>query len=227
MSSNSAADSGLRRAFDVLAAGAALFFLSPLLFAIALLVKLTSPGPALYRAGRIGQGGRRFRLYKFRSMAADAAQSVIFPGITSAGDSRITRVGRWLRRLKIDELPQLINVLRGEMSLVGPRPEDPRYVALYTLEQRRVLAVPPGITSPASIRYRSEEQMLTGPDWESTYVNVIMPDKLRIELEYLEHRTFLSDLRIILQTAAVLLPHQRTPDGGGPEGVAPPPSTHP
>ncbi len=204
MSSSSAADNGLRRAFDVLAAGAALFLLSPLLFAIALLVKLTSPGPALYCAGRVGQGGRRFRLYKFRSMAADAAQSVISPGITGAGDSRITRVGRWLRRLKIDELPQLINVLRGEMSLVGPRPEDPRYVALYTPEQRRVLAVPPGITSPASIRYRSEEQMLTGPDWESTYVNVIMPDKLRIELEYLEHRTFLSDLRIIFETALAL-----------------------
>ena len=194
--------------------GAALFLLAPLLLAIALLVNplYPSPGLALYCAGRIGQGGRKFRLYKFRSMVADAAQSVISPGITGASDSRITRVGRWLRRLKLDELPQLINVLKGEMSLVlseaeglvGPRPEDPRYVALYTPEQRRVLAVPPGITSPASIRYRSEEQMLTGPDWESQYVNVILPDKLRIELEYLEHRTFLSDLRIILQTALAL-----------------------
>ena len=145
-------------------------------------------------------------------MVADAAQSVISPGITGASDSRITRVGRWLRRLKLDELPQLINVLKGEMSLVlseaeglvGPRPEDPRYVALYTPEQRRVLAVPPGITSPASIRYRSEEQMLTGPDWESQYVNVILPDKLRIELEYLQHRTFFSDLRIILETVLAL-----------------------
>ena len=168
-----------------------------------LLVRLTSSGPALHRAQRVGKDGRLFTLYKFRSMREGAASAG--PGITRAGDERITGVGAWLRRTKLDELPQLINVWKGDMSLVGPRPEDPRYVEGYTPEQRRVLAVRPGITSAASVLYRHEEQMLEGEEWEKTYREKVLFDKLRIELEYLEHRTLASDLGILLKTFVAVL----------------------
>lgn len=192
---------GCRRAIDLTASLAGLILLSPLLAAVAGLVKLDSPGPVLYRAQRVGQGGRLFRLYKFRSMVTDAARRG--PAITTAGDRRVTRVGRLLRRTKIDELPQLINVLKGEMSLVGPRPEDPRYVALYTPEQRQILAVRPGITSPASLHYRREEQLLQGADWERVYVEQVMPHKIQLELDYVARRSLWSDLGLILQTARI------------------------
>jgi len=136
-------------------------------------------------------------------MVADAFQHG--PGITATGDSRVTRVGYFLRRTKLDEFPQLINVLRGDMSLVGPRPEDPRYVALYTVEQRRVLSVRPGITSLASVRFRHEETMLQGEDWERVYREEVLPAKLQIELEYLEHRSVWRDLGIIAQTILALV----------------------
>ncbi|MFZ1551113.1 MAG: sugar transferase, partial [Anaerolineae bacterium] len=131
-------------------------------------------------AVRVGQDGRPFRLYKFRSMIVGTDRQG--PGITATGDPRITRVGRFLRRAKLDELPQLINVLLGDMSLVGPRPEDPRYVAFYTPEQRRVLSVHPGITSPASLAYRHEEQLLAGEDWETHYRTRVLPAKLALDL---------------------------------------------
>jgi lipopolysaccharide/colanic/teichoic acid biosynthesis glycosyltransferase len=130
-----------------------------------------------------------------------AGAAMLGPGITTASDVRVTRVGHLLRRFKLDELPQLLNVLWGEMSLVGPRPEDPRYVAVYTPEQRRVLAVRPGITSPASLRFRYEEQLLSGPAWENTYVSSILPQKLALELEYLARRRFWTDVALIAQTA--------------------------
>ncbi len=188
----------LSRAFDLIASGAGLLLLSPFFLAIGLAVKLTSAGPAFYKAERVGQGGRLFKLYKFRTMYLDADRRG--PGITTRDDPRITRVGRFLRRTKLDELPQLINVLRGEMSLVGPRPEDPRYVALYTPQQRQVLAVRPGITGPASLHYRDEETLLGGEDWETTYVKQILPEKLAKDLAYLWHRTFWTDLALILKT---------------------------
>lgn len=122
------------------------------------------------------------------------------PGITTAQDPRVTPIGRFMRRTKLDELPQLVNVLKGEMSLVGPRPEDPRYVALYTPTQRQVLSVRPGITSPASLQFRNEAEALKGAGWEAVYINELMPAKLQIELDYLQRRTLLTDLRIILQT---------------------------
>jgi lipopolysaccharide/colanic/teichoic acid biosynthesis glycosyltransferase len=122
------------------------------------------------------------------------------PGITTNGDGRITPIGRWLRRTKLDELPQLINVAMGEMSLVGPRPEDPRYVAMYTEEQKRVLCLRPGLTSCASLAYRQEEQMLCGPDWETTYCTQIMPTKLALDLDYLARRNVWSDLGLIFRT---------------------------
>jgi lipopolysaccharide/colanic/teichoic acid biosynthesis glycosyltransferase len=192
----------MTRLLDVLASLAGLIVLSPLLLVVALLIKLDSAGPVLHRAERVGKGGQHFRLYKFRSMQVDADR--LGPGITSASDQRITRLGRLLRRTKVDELPQLINVLKGEMSLVGPRPEDPRYVAMYTPEQQRVLAVRPGITSPASLYYRNEEELLGGSGWEKKYVERVMPHKLQMELDYLDKQTLWSDLGILLDTGLAL-----------------------
>lgn len=197
------------RIFDLAVAVGGLIILSPLLLLISLLIRLDSPGPVLYRSLRVGRYGRLFRLYKFRTMVRGADRRG--PGITTAEDSRVTTLGRLLRRAKADELPQLINVLQGEMSLVGPRPEDPRYVAKYTPEQRRVLALRPGITGVASLRYRHEEQLLAGPDWEQRYIEQIMADKLSIELAYMERRNFWSDLRLILLTFLVFLTN-RPPD---------------
>ncbi|KAB2853470.1 MAG: sugar transferase, partial [Anaerolineae bacterium] len=149
-------------------------------------------------AKRVGKDGREFRLYKFRTMVNNADKQG--PGITAAGDNRITRVGRILRRAKLDELPQLINVLRGEMSLVGPRPEDPRYVALYDERQRTVLSVHPGITSLASVEYRNEEKILQGSDWEKLYIEKVMPDKLTLDLQYVENQSLWLDIKIISKT---------------------------
>lgn len=188
----------MKRAFDFICAIGGLAILTPFFAVIALAIKLDSPGAIFFRGERVGLRGKPFRIFKFRTMVADAAQRG--PGITAQGDARVTRVGRLLRNCKIDELPQLFNVVRGEMSLVGPRPEDPRYVARYTSEQRRVLQVRPGITSPATLRYRHEERWLQGEDWETVYVNELMPRKLAIELEYLDTRSWSTDLRIILQT---------------------------
>jgi len=193
----------IRRLFDVAASALGLLLLSPLLLLLAIWVRLDSPGPIFYRARRVGRGGDLFALYKFRSMVVDADRQG--PGITVSADRRVTRAGRFLRRTKLDELPQLINVLKGEMSLVGPRPEDPRYVALYTPEQRGVLAVRPGITSAASLAFRHEEQLLGGANWETIYREQVMPAKLAIDLAYLEQRTLLSDLRLILRTVAVMV----------------------
>jgi lipopolysaccharide/colanic/teichoic acid biosynthesis glycosyltransferase len=201
-SQNSAANV-VRRTFDVVAAGIGLLLLSPVLVVVALSIKLDSSGSVLYRATRVGRDGKTFELLKFRSMTVDADKQG--PGITRAGDQRITRVGRRLRNTKLDELPQLINVLKGEMSLVGPRPEDPRYVALYSAEQRQVLIYRPGITSPASLAYRYEEQILDGADWEATYRTVVMPEKLAIDLDYIATRTLSSDFILLLRTARAVL----------------------
>ncbi|WP_298981878.1 sugar transferase [Caldilinea sp.] len=197
-SSPNIVDDRWQRFLDIIIAGIGLVALSPLLLAVSIWVKLDSPGPILYRAARVGRGGKHFKLLKFRSMVVNADRSG--PGITVFGDARVTRAGRWLRRTKIDELPQLINVLRGEMSLVGPRPEDPRYVALYTAEQRQILAYRPGITSAASLAFRHEEKLLEGPDWETTYREKIMPAKLAIDLAYMAQRTLYTDIQLILRT---------------------------
>lgn len=191
-----------KRMFDIAGATLGLVLAGPLLLILAVAIKIESRGPVFFRGVRVGLHGNHFRIFKFRSMVADAEQSG--PGITAAGDSRVTRLGRLLRRFKLDELPQLLNVLKGEMSLVGPRPEDPRYVAHYTAEQRRVLSVRPGITGAASVRYRHEEVLLRGPDWETVYLTVIMPDKLKIDLAYIEHWSFGSDLKVLVQTGAAL-----------------------
>lgn len=194
----------IQRTIDLVAATLGLIVLAPLFLVIAAMIKVASPGPVFHRGQRVGKDGAPFALFKFRSMRAGSAAAG--PGITRSGDERITPVGSWLRRSKLDELPQLLNVLRGEMSLVGPRPEDPRYVALYSPEQRRILSVRPGITSAASVQYRHEESILNGADWEKQYVNEVMPAKLRIDLEYLDRRTMASDMGILWRTFLALFP---------------------
>jgi lipopolysaccharide/colanic/teichoic acid biosynthesis glycosyltransferase len=191
----------LRRAFDVTAAGLGLVVLSPLFAVVAVAVKASSPGPVFFRQERVGRGGRTFRIHKFRTMRADAER--LGGQLTVGADPRITSVGAFLRKSKIDELPQLIDVVQGTMALVGPRPEVPRYVALYTAEQRRVLDVRPGITDPASIQYRDESAVLVAAaDPERAYVDEIMPHKLAINLAYLARRTLASDVGVILATLA-------------------------
>lgn len=197
--------------FDCAASGLGLALLSPLLAIVAMCVKMTSRGPVFFRQTRVGQNGHPFTILKFRSMTCRDAGTG--SGITAAGDARITRVGQTIRGYKLDELPQLWNVLRGEMSLVGPRPELPEYVLLYSPEQLRVLAVRPGITDLASLAYRDEERMLAGQSApEHFYVRSVLPDKLRRNLEYIGHISFIHDLKLIFQTLAVLVrpaPSQR------------------
>jgi lipopolysaccharide/colanic/teichoic acid biosynthesis glycosyltransferase len=193
------ADAVLRRLLDVTVAGALLLVLAPLLAVLALLVRATSPGAALFRQTRVGRNGRPFVLLKLRTMRADAPG----PAITSGGDPRITRLGAWLRRTKLDELPQLWNVLRGDMSLVGPRPELPHYVARYTAAQRTVLRARPGLTDPASLAWADEAATLgrfAEPD--RAYVEVVVPSKIALSLAYLERRTVWSDLAVLMRTVA-------------------------
>ena len=192
-----------KRALDLGLTLAALPLALPLMVAIALWVRLDSPGPALFRQERVGRGGCLFRIHKFRTMHADGAG----PQVTAAGDTRVTRAGRWLRRTKLDELPQLIDVLKGDMSLVGPRPEVPRFMALYPEEaRRRILSVRPGITDRAAIEFRDEELLLAhATDPERVYVERIMPVKLRYYLDYVAQRTLIGDLRILFDTVRALL----------------------
>jgi len=191
-----------KRLFDVVAAAIALVLLSPLMLVILVAIRIDSPGPALFRQVRVARGGRPFEMLKFRSMRADAGGALI----TTARDSRITRVGAFARRSKLDELPQLFNVLKGDMSLVGPRPEVPRYVALYPPELRDlVLSVRPGITDEASIEFRNESELLgAAQDPEYCYITEILPRKLELYAEYARHHSLAGDLRIIARTVAAL-----------------------
>jgi lipopolysaccharide/colanic/teichoic acid biosynthesis glycosyltransferase len=176
--------------------------LSPLLGAIAAAIRLDAPGPVLFRAARSGLEGRPFTMYKFRTM--QVRRDVDGPKITTHADRRITRVGRLLRPTRLDELPQLWNVLRGEMSLVGPRPEDPHYVEMYPREARAVLSVRPGLTGLTALLYRDEERLLVGEGWERVYVEEVMPAKLAIDLAYVERQSFWLDLKILAATALSL-----------------------
>ncbi len=191
------------RIFDVIIAGLGILILLPLLGLVALAIKLHDGGAIFYRARRVGKNGEIFRLYKFRTMVMNADRQGA--AITSRGDTRITPIGKWLRKTKLDELPQLVNVVLGDMRLVGPRPEDPAYVALYDRSQRRVLDFYPGITSMASIAYRNEAQILSTLDWEEKYRNEVLPAKLAIDIEYLNRRNLLTDIRVILKTISVII----------------------
>ena len=187
-----------KRALDIAVAAVGLVIASPVMAVLALCVRLTSNGPAIHRAARVGRLGAPFTLYKFRSMRIDAGDGGTL--VTAAGDDRITPIGRFLRATKLDELPQLVNVLCGQMSIVGPRPEDPTYVGQYTDEQRRILTWRPGITSPASIEYRHEETILqSASDLDAAYAT-IMDAKIQLDLAYFPTSSLRSDLAVIVRT---------------------------
>lgn len=189
----------MKRLFDILASGLGLIVLSPLFAVLAVWIKADSKGPVFYRQTRVGRDNKDFRLYKFRSMRPDSDKLGL---ITVGGhDPRVTRSGYYIRKYKLDEFPQLINVFVGDMSLVGPRPEVRKYVDLYTPEQMRVLSVRPGITSLASIRYRNENEILAqAVDPDRCYIEQVMPDKLAIDLEYVNRATFWNDIKLIFST---------------------------
>lgn len=189
----------MKRIFDIVMSGLGLICLSPLFLVLAVWIKSDSAGPVFYRQVRVGRGNKDFRLFKFRSMRPDSDKLGL---ITVGGhDPRVTRSGYYIRKYKLDEFPQLINVFVGDMSLVGPRPEVRKYVDLYTPEQLRVLNVRPGITSLASIRYRNENEILAkADDPDKTYVEQIMPDKIAIDLEYVENASLTNDIKLIFKT---------------------------
>ena len=193
-----------KRAMDIVLSAAALCVLWPVLLLIALAIVVDDPGPVFYRQVRVGRGGKPFRIFKFRTMVVDADKKGL--SITVGRDSRITRVGALLRKTKLDELAQLLNVLCGQMSFVGPRPEVPRYVELYTPYQRQVLLVRPGITDYASIAYRNENDLLAGADDpERMYIETIMPDKIELNMKYLREISPLADVRLILKTIIAVI----------------------
>ncbi|MBK6443592.1 MAG: sugar transferase [Actinomycetales bacterium] len=192
-----------KRAFDVIVSGATLAVLSPALAVIAALVKRDDPsGPVLFTQERVGQGGMPFRIHKFRTMRPDS------PGlqVTSDGDPRVTRIGAFLRKTKLDELPQLWDVLVGRMSLVGPRPEVPKYVGLWPEQLRDlILSVRPGITDPASVRWRNEsEELAQAADPEAHYVEVLLPQKAAMYAEYVRTRSFWGDLVVLIRTVSAV-----------------------
>ena len=190
-----------KRILDVLISFSGIVALSPLLLVVSLLILLNDGRPVLFIQERVGHRGCRFRMWKFRTMVTNA-QSL--GGMLTVGeDSRVTAVGRWLRKYKLDELPQLFNVLKGEMSLVGPRPEVPCYVARYSQEQQAVLDLYPGMTDPASITYRDESRLLAeSADPERTYIESVMPDKISINMSYAAHASLWSDFLVLIKTAA-------------------------
>lgn len=193
-----------KRTFDLLLATIGLLFLSPLFLIGAILAKLQSKGPFFYKATRVGRGGIRFEMYKFRTMVTNADS--IGGSLTTYKDTRVTRIGRFLRWTKLDELPNLINVIKGEMSLIGPRPEAPVYVKYYTETQRQVLQVKPGMTGPSQLANRDEEEKLKGQqDAEHFYITELMPKKLDLDLHYVATQNIASDIGWLLKTLWVLI----------------------
>lgn len=189
----------MKRLFDIVASGLGLLVLSPLFVVLAVWIKLDSKGPVFYRQVRVGRYNRDFRIFKFRSMRVGADKGSL---VTIGGrDPRVTRSGFWIRKFKLDELPQLINVFVGDMSLVGPRPEVRHYVDFWTEEQRHVLDVRPGITDPASIKFRNENELMEqAEDPEKYYIEVIMQEKIKLYLEYVNNHSFLGDIGLIFKT---------------------------
>jgi lipopolysaccharide/colanic/teichoic acid biosynthesis glycosyltransferase len=192
----------MNRPAEIILSCLGLLVLWPLLIIIAVGIKFDSKGPVFYRGNRMGRQGRIFHMVKFRTMSHDT--SMTGSPITTRMDSRITRFGRFLRKAKLDELPQAFNVLKGDMAIVGPRPEDPDIASAYTPEQKAILNYRPGITSPASIVYRREEALIPDEEWKSVYLNEILPRKLRMDIEYMKTRNFLSDIHTILATFGIV-----------------------
>ena len=194
----------MKRLFDIVASGCGLIVLSPVFLILAIWIKLDSPGPVFYRQVRVGRGNRDFRIFKFRSMRVGSDKGSL---VTIGGhDPRITRSGYFIRKFKLDEFPQLINVFVGDMSLVGPRPEVRHYVDYWTPEQMHVLDVRPGITDPASIKFRNENELMeAASDPEKYYIEVIMQEKIKLYLEYVAHHSFLGDIGLIFKTFWVIV----------------------
>ncbi len=204
----------MTRALDVALSALALIVLSPLLLLVALAVRIDSPGPALYRQVRVGRRGAPFRIVKFRTMVDGAERQGTT--VTAGGDRRVTRLGRMLRRSKLDELPQLLNVLRGDMSLVGPRPDVPEIIAGYTADMRRILEVRPGLTSVASLDLADEESLLAlAPDPDAFYARVVVPAKVRLSMRHVDDRSLGLYLAVVAATALKLT---RRLLGAPPEG---------
>ncbi|MFD1780017.1 sugar transferase [Fredinandcohnia salidurans] len=201
---NHSVNDAIKRFFDIVVSLIGLIILSPLLLIIAILIKVDSKGPVFFKQVRVGQHEKEFEILKFRTMVVDAEKHG--KQITVGKDSRITKVGYFLRKYKLDEFPQLINVLFGDMSLVGPRPEVPKYTKFYNKEQKAIFEIKPGITDYASIKYSNESELLgRAENPEKTYIEEIMVDKLRYNLEYLRNRSVIEDMSIILKTVLKIL----------------------
>jgi len=194
----------VKRLFDIVASGLGLLFLSPVFLVVAIWIKFDSQGPVFYRQVRVGRYNKDFKIYKFRSMRVGADKGSL---VTIGGrDPRVTKSGYYIRKYKLDELPQLINVFIGDMSLVGPRPEVRHYVNYWTKEQLHVLDVRPGITDPASIKFRNENELMEKADEpEDYYINVIMQEKIKLYLKYVEQASFWYDIKLIFQTFKVII----------------------
>jgi len=203
--------SGSKRLFDVACAILLVTAAAPLMITLALVIKASSRGPFLFRQNRVGRNGQEFPVFKFRTMYFSTGDS-LGALITRSGDCRVTRVGRWLRKLKLDELPQFVNVLRGDMSLVGHRPDMLKFMQTLTGRDRNILSFRPGITSPASLRFRNEEQELAkvpALEMEQFYVTNLLPQKIRMDLDYTERATLATDCRILLRTVLSVLGRHR------------------
>jgi lipopolysaccharide/colanic/teichoic acid biosynthesis glycosyltransferase len=196
----------IKRAFDIVAAASGLLALSPVLAVVAAAIKLDSPGPVLFKQKRVGRNFRIFRIYKFRTMTVNTAGREL----TVGADPRITRVGGFLRRTKIDELPQLLNILRGDMTLVGPRPEVPSYVELFRRDYEELLKVRPGLTDLASLKYRDESAILArAENPEAEYIRRLLPDKIQLSKEYIRRSSFSYDLTLIFETLRQIVAPRR------------------
>lgn len=193
----------MKRVFDIIASGIGLLLLSPLFVVLAIWIKLDSEGPVFYRQVRVGKNNKDFKIFKFRSMRVNSDKGSL---VTIGKDPRITRSGRFIRKMKLDELPQLINVLIGDMSLVGPRPEVRHYVDYWTPQQMTVLCVRPGITDPASIKFRNENELMgKTDDPERFYIETLMQEKLDMYLKYVSHHSLMGDLGLIFKTIAAVI----------------------
>jgi lipopolysaccharide/colanic/teichoic acid biosynthesis glycosyltransferase len=192
----------MKRLFDIISSLVGLIFISPIFLVVPILIKLDSKGPVFFKQWRIGKDGKQFKIYKFRTMLQDADK--VGSLITAGNDQRITAIGKLLRRYEVDELPTLINVLKGDMSIVGPRPEVPKYLHHYDRKYREILSVRPGITDLGTLSFRDEAKYLDAQNYEDTYETEILPQKLDLYLEYVHNKSFLFDLRIILKTIALI-----------------------
>lgn len=194
----------IKRIFDIAVSSIGLIVLLPILIVIAILIKLDSKGPVFFKQKRVGKNKKIFEIYKFRTMVTDAEK--LGKQITIGSDNRITKVGRFIRKYKLDEFPQLINVLKGEMSLVGPRPEVPKYVELYDIYQEQILLVQPGITDYASIKFKNESELLGCSDNpEKSYVEDIMPQKINLNMKYIKNISLFEDIKLVLSTILEIL----------------------